>query len=84
MTATLTRGEVENLPVDSIFLEMQALKLAHDATVSDFTSTALICLYGVCIVGYVLLHRLVELNFLDLFPFNQGWLMEMSLPVLNL
>jgi hypothetical protein len=46
MTATLTRGEVENLPVDSIFLEMQALKLAHDATVTDFAATALICLYG--------------------------------------
>ena len=59
MNDTLSRGELQNLPIDSIFLEMQALKLAHDATVTDFAATALICIYG-----------LVEPSAVNLTPFK--------------
>eukprot|EP00455_Lapot_gusevi_P034151 TRINITY_DN3758_c0_g1_i4.p1 TRINITY_DN3758_c0_g1~~TRINITY_DN3758_c0_g1_i4.p1 ORF type:complete len:317 (-),score=133.67 TRINITY_DN3758_c0_g1_i4:39-893(-) len=46
MNATLQRGETENLPVDAIFLEMQALKLAHDASLLLFAATAFLSLFN--------------------------------------
>jgi hypothetical protein len=46
MCATLTRGETQNIDVENITLELQSLKLGHDATVDEFTAAVIVCLNG--------------------------------------